>query len=104
MLTLEELHARLQMEENFQIGERSLDRSDPKEALVMRICNVVRRRFSQNPQSFGNYSRMQGQSNHYIGRQFTSTNLVCHRCQKPGHTARNCLALALVHQTPARFG
>ena len=35
MLTLKELHARLQMEENFQIGKRSLNCSDPKEALVM---------------------------------------------------------------------
>jgi hypothetical protein len=68
MPTLEELHTRLQMEENFQIGERSLDCSDPEEVLVMRIRKVVRRRFSQNPQSFGNYSRIQGQGNYYTGR------------------------------------
>jgi hypothetical protein len=39
MPTLEELHARLQMEENFQLGEQ---KQDQEEALVMRIKNVVR--------------------------------------------------------------
>jgi hypothetical protein len=48
MPILEELHAWLQMEENFQIGEHRVDRSDPEEALVMHICNVVRRHFPQN--------------------------------------------------------
>jgi hypothetical protein len=58
MPTLEELHAGLPMEENFQLDER---KQDPEEALVMRIRNVVRRRFSQPSQPFSSYNRMQGQ-------------------------------------------
>ena len=54
MPTLEELHARLQMEENFQLGER---KQDPEEALIMRIKNVVRRRFSQPTQQLGSHYR-----------------------------------------------
>jgi hypothetical protein len=41
--TLEELYTRLQMEENFQ---RVDHHRDPEEALVMRIRNVVCRRFT----------------------------------------------------------
>jgi hypothetical protein len=108
MPTLEELHARLQMEENFQVGERKQDRHDPEEALVMRIRNVVRRRYSQAPHSFGNYShaRPQGYGNNHFGRPsgFVNQELVCHRCHKPGHTARNCLAPAPLHQTPIGYG
>jgi hypothetical protein len=59
MPTLEELHARLQMEENFQAGEHRQDRSDPEEALIMHICNVVRRHFPPNPHALSNYSRPQ---------------------------------------------
>jgi hypothetical protein len=91
MPTLEELHARLQMEENFQIGEHRVVRSDLEEALVMLIWNVVRRRFPQNPQPFSNYSQAQMQGNHQIGRpaSFSGQEIVCHRCHRPGHTARN---------------
>jgi hypothetical protein len=108
MPTLEELYARLQMEENFQIGERQQDQHNPEEALVMRIWNVVRRRYSQAPHSFGNYSHTCPQSydNNHFGRPsgFVNQELVCHRCHKLGHTACNYLAPALLHQTPIGYG
>ena len=90
MPTLEELHARLQMEEHFQVGERN---QDPEEALVMRIRNVVRRRFS--PQHPGQHFRPQGNSSYQV-RSSTLQEFLCHRCQKPGHLARLCMAPASV--------
>jgi hypothetical protein len=42
MPTLEELYARLKMEENFQIREHGLDLSYSKETLIMHIRNVVK--------------------------------------------------------------
>jgi hypothetical protein len=106
MSTLEELHARLQMEENFQTKEHRENRTDPEEALVMRIRNVVRRCFPQNSHVLGNYSRLQGPSSYLLGRStgFSGQDLVYHRCYKPGHIACNYLALARAHQTPANFG
>ena len=102
MPTLEELYARLQMEENFQVGER---KHDPEEALVMRIRNVVRRRFSQPPHSFANYHQMQGQGNFSANRPqgSGSQDFVYHRCHKPGHAAHNCMALAPLHQLPVNY-
>ena len=79
MPTWEERHARLQMEENFQLGER---KHDPEEALVMCIRNVVRRRFSQPSQLFGSYHRMPGQGNFQVNRLPgpTSQDFVYYRC------------------------
>ena len=61
MPTFEELHARFQMEEHFQIGERN---QDPEEVLLMLIKNFIKMRFS--PQHHGQHFRFQNNSGYQV--------------------------------------